>query len=93
MASRNNPDTTSVGLRTRHTTALPEAPGHDEDDLPIMNPMANVAISIRRPRRIALDDMAVSLPKSFFYESDGHLKWAVERTRMDTDSHDSGVGF
>jgi hypothetical protein len=93
MASRNNPDTTSVGFRTRHTTALPVAPGQDEDDRPIRNPMANVAITIRRPRRIALDDMAVSLPESFFHESDGHLQWAVERTRMETDSHDSGVGF
>jgi hypothetical protein len=78
MASRNNPDTTSVGFRTRHTTALPEAPAHDEDDLPVSNPMANVAISTRRPRRIALDDMAVSLPKSFFHERAGHLEWAVE---------------
>jgi hypothetical protein len=33
--------------------------------LPIRNPMANVAITIRRPRRIALDDMLCSPPTSF----------------------------
>jgi hypothetical protein len=57
MASRNKPNTTSVGFRIRHTRTLPDAPAHNADDLPIRNPIANVAINTRRPRRIALDDM------------------------------------
>ena len=48
-----------------HPLAVPSRQGddrddpHSEDDLPSRNPMANVAISTRRPRRIALDDMSV----------------------------------
>ena len=57
------------------------------------NPMANVAITIRRPRRIALDDMLCFASYELSSRRDGHFRWALELARLDRDSHDSGVGF
>lgn len=72
--SRHNPAWASE-FATRGP--FPGAPAHDEDYLPIRNPMANVAISTRRPRRIAHDDTTVSLLRSFSHERDRDLQRPV----------------